>query len=243
MHLAAETTGSSAAEPSTAHLRRQVSQRRVVIALAAAAAVIYVLPALAQDQALWWIRGGGDSFQPAGKIVTLGTWSDKQLRLDPAAGAVATSGFEAAGMRWRLQAFVSTQNELCIGLGPAVPAPANENSSVVCGQPVRGTPHRSGHGGPSEQHSAGFGVVIPGRTDLAETKIVYGPAAEDVRYVDLEHDGASVIRVPTLPEPAGLDAHARFWIAELPVDRIVNVIVSRDGANRALERWRLPIGQ
>lgn len=231
----------SATQPRATRRRLLAPRRHVLVALVAAGAVIASLPAIAQDNALWWVHRGNDPFQPNTQVVTLGRWTNAELRIDRKAGSVPTSRFFAASAAWRLQAFVSTDHELCIALAPEAPQPANEGSSVVCGQPVRGTPQRVAPAA-SDLHWAGFGVSIPGRVGDTSMKIAYGSAAASVRAVDLETNSGTV-RVATTAQPPGLDANARFWIVELPVDQIVTTVVPRDEDGHALEHWRLPVGQ
>jgi hypothetical protein len=217
-------------------------RRRLLVALAAAFAVIYALPAVAEDRVLWWVHGPNDPFQPATHVLTFGRWTDEQLRIYPSRGPVPTSPFTASGARWVLQAFVDKEGDLCVGLSLDVHERGDSEATLACGQPVYGTPIRSGvvH---DEMHWAGFTTSIPGRRDLANVKLMYGVAAGGVRYVDLENNDGEVIRVPTIDQPQGLDADARFWVVELPVDHIVNTLVPRDNHGKALEHWHLAIAQ
>jgi hypothetical protein len=94
-----------------------------------------------------------------------------------------------------------------------------------------------------DAHWVGFGTAIAGKVQNAETKIHVGPAAENVRSVDLENDDGRVIRVPTIAAPKDLGVPARFWIAVLPVEHLVHTLVPRDNHGKALEHWHLPIAQ
>jgi hypothetical protein len=240
-HLLDEIERDSAKRERRARLRSCATSRRVVLIVAVVVlAVIYSVPAVAEER-WWWMGAQGSSLQPVTQVQTLGEWTTEQLRLQPERGPVPTTGFGAAGQRWTMQAFMSAQSGLCVGISPDPPRPANEGAFLSCGHPVRGIPLTHT---PSELHWVGWGTAIPGKVTDSAPRLLFGPAAPDVRTVDLENNNnGRVLRVQTHPLPDSLGFRARFWIVVLSAEQLVHTIVPRDEDGKALEHWRLPIAQ
>lgn len=221
-------------------------RRRTLVVVAAALAVIYSMPAVAQER--WWWFSPDSTLQPVSQVVTVGNWKTEEL-LDPRAVSPAqTAPIVTGDVRWIVQAFVSRHRGLnkemfCLVLSRDRPSPdTGLGGGGACGFPVHGllpltTP-------PERLHWVGYTASIPGLVASGTPKIMFGPAAPNVRTVDLENIlDRRVIRVPThqIPDEVGLDA--RFWIVVIPPDQLVHTIVPRDENGKALERWRLPTAQ
>lgn len=215
-------------------------RRRTLVVVAAALAAIYTVPAVAQER-WWWVNSSDDSLQPVTQVVTVGRWTERQLRFE---GSVPTTRFAVDGRHWLLQAFVNKRRLLCVGISANPPWPPSEPVGFIsCGHPIHGVPPPRPRRKEVEVHWVGFGTAIADNVESAKTKIHVGPAAENVRSVDLENDDGRVIRVPTIAAPEGLGVPARFWIAVLPIEHLVHTVVPRDEDGKALEHWHLPIAQ
>jgi hypothetical protein len=214
---------------------------------AVALAVIYSVPAVAQER-WWWMSSPNSTLKPVSQVVTVGKWKTADL-LDPrAAGPAQRATVVYGDVRWIVQAFMSKHrglnvDMLCLALNPDPPRPANDlGGSGACGFPVHGLmpPGLKAE----ELHWVGFSASIPGRVESGTPKFMLGPAASNVRTVDLENVvDRRVIRVSTheIPEEVGVDA--RFWIVAIPPDQLIHTIVPRDEEGNELERWRLPTAQ
>jgi hypothetical protein len=231
------------------HARRTLARslvsgrRRMLVIVAVALAAIYTVPAVAQER-WWWVTSPDDQLQPMTQVVTVGRWTERQLLHTEEADSVLAAPFAADGRTWVLQAFVSKRDILCVGIKADPPWPPSEPVGFVqCGHPVHGIPPPRPRRKEVEVHWVGFGTAIAGKVESSTTKIHVGPAAENVRTVDLENNDGRVIRVPTIAAPEGLDRAARFWIAVLPIEQLVHTVVPRDEEGKALEHWRLPIAQ
>jgi hypothetical protein len=218
---------------------RLLGRRRVLIIAVILLAAMYAVPAVAEER-WWWVSSPEAPMQPVTQVLSVGQWTNRELALEPAGGSVPAVSFSVAAKRWTFHAFVAKEGNLCVGISPDPPQPANEGAFVGCGHPVHGIPLTYT---PDERHWVGWGTAIPGRVDQATAKFMFGPAAPNVRYVDLENEDGRVLRIPTLPAPDGLGVDARFWIAVPPMEQLVHTIVPRDEDGKALERWRLPIAQ
>jgi hypothetical protein len=224
-----------------ARLRSLVSGRRRMLAIVAVVlAGIYAVPAVAQER-WWWVFSPDDSLQPVTQVVNVGRWTERQLRFE---GSVPTTRFAVDGRQWLMQAFVNQRGHLCVGISANPPWPPSEPVGFIsCGHPIHGIPPTSPRRKEVEVHWVGFGTAIAGKVESARTKIHVGPAAENVRSIDLENDDGRVVRVPTIAAPKELGVPARFWIAVLPIEHLVHTLVPRDEDGKALERWGLPIAQ
>jgi hypothetical protein len=122
------------------------------------------------------------------------------------------------------------------------PRPKEESLGIGCGFPVHGIAPAEV---PAEKlHWVGFVAGVPGKLTSTAPKFMFGPAAANVRTVDLENIvDRRVIRVATHRVPHEIGVRARFWIVVIPVDQLVHTIVPRDENGKALERWRLPTAQ
>jgi hypothetical protein len=227
-------------ERRTRRRSRATGRRRLVVVTAAVLAAMYAVPAVAEER-WWWVQSPDEPMQPATQVLDVGRWRTEELMIDPTDGPVPTASFARDGDRWIVQAFVNKEGSLCVGISPDPPKPANEGASIGCGYPVHGIPLNYT---PKEVHWVGFGAFIPGKVTSRAPKFMFGPAAENVRTVDLEDDlKKRVLRVRTIPLPNDLDVPARLWIVVIPVDHLVHTVVPRDGDGKALEHWRLPIAQ
>jgi hypothetical protein len=229
------------------HRREILRPRLVLVFVLVALAVIYSVPAVAQQR--WsWMLAPNATLKPVSQVVTVGAWKTEEL-LDPrAAGPAQTAPVATGDVRWVVQAFMSrhrglNEDMLCLWLSPDPSPPgADLGGSGACGFPVHGLAPRATD--PDNLHWVGFSLSIPGQATTGVPKFLFGPAAAKVHTVELEDsvDGRA-IRVPThqIPDEVGLDA--RFWIVAIPPDQLVHTIVPRDENGKALERWRLPIAQ
>lgn len=238
-HLLGELERQASARERRPRLRSLATgrSRRVVAVTAAVLAGLFALPALAENRVLWWVQSPDDPTAPVTEVVTVGRWTKQQFM---SGESVPSARFAAGNEYWVLQAFMSKGSGLCVGISPDPPRRANEGAFNACGQPVRGIPltYKA-----DELHWVGYGTIIPGRIDSAPTKIMYGPAAPNVRRVDLENNDGEIVRVATIAAPEELGVRARFWISVLPNEHLVHTIVPRDESGKALEHWRLRIAQ
>jgi hypothetical protein len=243
VHLLDEVERDARKRERRAHLRsRAIGRRRgVLIVVAATLAVMYSVPAVAQER-WWWVTSPDDPARPATQVVSIGPWSVKELFFtDPDAETAPTVSVRTGGTRWAVQAYVSKEQSLCVGISPD-PVPADGGAGMGCGWPVRGLapPHTR----PEDLHWVGFVAGIPGKVTATSPKFLFGPAAPNVHTVDLENNNEGrTIRVRTQPLPDSLGVDARFWIVVVPPDELVHTIVPREADGSALEHWRLPIAQ
>ena len=216
-------------------------RRGVLVVVAAALAVVYSVPAVAQES-WWWVSGPDDPARPVTQVVSVGPWSVKELMITSGDVAAAqTTSVTSLGTRVAVQAYVSKEHSLCMGIGRD-PLPRDGGWGIGCGFPVRGLapPNTS----PEQIHWVGFVAGIPGRVTARSPKFLFGPAAGNVYSVDLENDiEGRAIRVPTHPLPDSLGVDARFWIVVLPPNELVHTIVPREADGSALEHWHLPMAQ
>jgi hypothetical protein len=224
-------------------------RRRALVVVAVALAVIYSVPAVAQER-WWWMNSPNSSLKPVSQVVTVGEWKTGELRDPRAVGPAQTAPVVAGDERWIVQAFKMKHqglnwDMLCLAISPDPPRPATDATgrrTLGCGFPVHGlVPPRIEA---EELHWVGFNVSIPGTVASGTPKFMFGPAAPSVRTVELENIvDRRVIRVATHPIPDEVGVDARFWMVILPVDQLVHNIVPRDENGETLERWRLPTAQ
>jgi hypothetical protein len=215
--------------------------RRVLVLVLVALAVIYSVPAVAQER-WWWVSSPDDPAQPVTQVISMGPWKIEDLLIEPGDATAPSRSIITGNDRWILQAYVSKESSLCVGISPAPPRPANEGAGIGCGFPVRGlAPPEI----PSEKlHWVGFIAGIPGRVTGTSPKFLFGPAAPNVHTIDLENNNdGRAIRVRTHPLPDSLGVDARFWIVVVPPAELVHTLVPRDENGKALEHWHLPIAQ
>lgn len=218
--------------------RRQLLRPRLVlVVIALALAVLYSVSAVAQER-WWWVTSPNDPARPVTQVVSVGPWSIKELMITSGDVAAApTTSVTTLGTRVAVQAYVSKEHSLCVGIGPD-PMPRDGGWGIGCGFPVRGL---APPGVSSEKlHWVGYVAGIPGKVTATSPKFVFGPAAPNVHSVDLEnpYEGRT-IRVRTQPLPDSLGVDARFWIVVLAPHELVHTIVPRDEDGSALEHWRL----
>ena len=216
-------------------------RRRTLVVVAAALAAIYTVPAVAQER-WWWVTSPDDPAQPVTQVIRMGPWKTEDLLIDPGDATVPSRSVATGNDRWILQAYVSKESSLCVGISPDPPRRANEGAGIGCGFPVRGlAPPEI----PSEKlHWVGFIAAMPGPVTGTSPRFLFGPAAPNVYTVDLENnnDGRAIrVRTHALPDSLGVDA--RFWIVVIPPGELVHTIVPREASGSALEHWRLPVAQ
>jgi hypothetical protein len=222
-------------------------RRRALILVAAVLGAIYAVPAVAQQRWSWMLTPNA-TLKPVSQVVTVGKWQTREL-LDPrAAGPAQTAPVFAGDVQWVVQAFVSkhrglNENMLCLALTADSPRQADDlGGGGACGFPVHGlAPSKVP---PERLHWVGFSLSIPGQVEKGAPKFLFGPAAANVRTVELEDNVAGqAIQVETHPIPAEVGVDARFWIVAVPPDKLVHTIVPRDEDGAALEHWHLPSAQ
>jgi hypothetical protein len=222
-------------------VRLAFGRRRVLVVVATVLATLYAVPAVAQER-WWWVSSPNESMQPTTQVLTVGRWTSQELKIHPEEGRVPSARFDAVGGHWLLLAFINQRKLLCVGVMPDPPELGNDvGGFIACGHGVHGvgpatTPE-------SARHWVGFGTAIPGKVENAKARFMFGPAAANVREVDLANADGRVIRVSTMAAPEGLGVPARFWIAVVPMEQLVHTVVPRDAEGHELERWRLPIAQ
>lgn len=152
---------------------------------------------------------------------------------------------DSNGVPWELVSFVAKppqeDSELCWGVTTDLSG-SGRGGAINCSATEYPGP---GHSDDShvETHWLGFFTHVPGLLDQAEEKLIAGPTNENVADVDLIVSDGAPIRVHTLAAPPGLPVSVRFYVAALPVDKVVRALVPRDAQGNALERWNLPVGQ
>lgn len=247
--------------------RKRRRSRRLLVLVAVLLLAIFAVTALAggrQRHVVYWLFDRSHETYPLVQVPRLGEWRREQragLRLlttprglVPEIKNVPVLHGEVAGHRWELLAFLdvtdgTSRKDLYVGFHPGgTPAPYHGTNvpafdSVGWGFPMRGL---STAGGP-ELHWVSSQLFVPGPIEPSGggtgPKYLYGPAAADVRRVDLESDDGTVVRVATFAGPAELGLDVRYWVAVLRLDRLVHTIVPRDAKGKALERWHLKIAE
>jgi hypothetical protein len=168
---------------------------------------VAVVPAIAVEG--WWF---------------LGTGSPK-----PVTDVAVVTTLRAGGGAWKLTAYVSESDGLCVGLTPEQPGRSGAES---CGSGVRGEPNLSRAKAPV-RHSVGYAELRSGED------LVFGPAASDVARVGVELAGGRVVETETVEAPPALHTRLRFYAVALPQRTAVSALVARDERGAMLERWRI----
>ena len=207
-------------------------RRRMLVVVAVAIAAFYAVPAVAQER-WWWLTSPDDPWHPVTQVVTVGQWNVDELLIDDPSQATSaqTTRATAGDQRWLVQAYVNSGGELCLGISPDPPRPANEGAGVGCGFPVRGVNATAFE----KERWVGFVAGIPGKVSSSSPKFLYGPAASRVRTVDLANkNNRQIIRVQTHSLPSDLGVDGRFWIVVVPADHLVHMIGPMDNNGEAL---------
>ena len=184
--------------------RRRV--RPLVVALAVLVVVaVAVVPAIAVKG--WWFLGQGSP--------------------KPVTDVAVVTTLRAGDAIWKLTAYVSESNGLCVGLTPEQPGPSGGES---CGSGVVGEPNLSRAKAPV-RHYVGYAELRSGGD------LLFGPAASDVASVEAELAGGRVVETPTVEAPPTLHTSLRFYAVALPPETMVQALVARDESGAILERW------
>jgi hypothetical protein len=244
--------------------RRSLPARRVVVLVAVFLTVIYAVAAVAADSprsVVYWLYDRSPDTYPQTQVPTLGEWfraGRAEFELvstatgqvpQPAVRLVPVLHGESAGRRWEMQVFlrdIFSKEQLHVGFHPGgTPGPLRGTDTPGFGNIAGGYPvHGLQPPGTSDLHWVGLTLTIPGVIEAAGggtgPKYLFGPAAPNVRQVDLQSNDGTVIRVPTFPGPNDLGVHVRLWVAVLRLDHLVHTIVPRDANGEALEYWNVP---
>jgi hypothetical protein len=243
--------------------RPRLAARRVLVLAVVLVGVLYAVAAIAADEPGWriryWLFDRSPETYPTTQAATVGAWSRAE-RVD---GLVSTDeGYvpnvvtlpvlhgEVVGRRFEVKAFFREwafgQDHLCIGFEPGgTPKPWHGTNVPAVGGSSCGAPmHGLRPQGESDLHWVGATVHVPGPIEPTGggtgPKYLFGPAAPNVRHVDLESRDGTVVRVATFAGPPDLGVRVRLWVAVLRLDHLVHTIVPRDDEGEALEHWHLP---
>jgi hypothetical protein len=246
--------------------------RRAVVLAAVALTVIYAVAAAASDRHLgvvYWLFDRSSQTYPILQEPQLGEWTyakrasygyaqtDKGLvptpSPDPQIWSVPVIQGEVVGQRFEMEAIFRRQtgsgSDLMVGLSPGGPAkPAHGTDVPGLGSAAGGFPvHGLYEPNEADIHWVGSTLYVPGPIEASGggsgPKYFYGPAAADVRRVDLEGDHGLVVSAPTFAGPSDLGVNMRVWVAVLRLDQLVHTVVPRDENGHALERWHLQEAQ
>jgi hypothetical protein len=245
--------------------------RRRVLALAALVlAAAFAISALAADRPhriVYWLFDRSPETFPQVQVPTLGRWHEEKRAgfgplietdhgLEPRVMTVPVLEGEVAGHRFEMEAFLSDlmnpnrPPDFVVGFSPGGPSKPYYGTNVPAsgsggwGFPVYGLPRAFPE---RDLHWVGWSVYIAGPIEPSGggtgPKYLSGPAAANVRRVDLVSGDGSVVSVPTFPGPSSLGVPVRLWVAVLRLDHLVQTIVPRDANGKALEHWRLDPAQ
>jgi hypothetical protein len=246
--------------------------RRAIVLVAVTLAVIYAVAAVASDRRLgvvYWLFDRSAKTYPVLQEPQLGQWTYAERASfgyvqtdkgpvptespDPQVWSVPVIQGEVAGQRFEMEVFFHGQtgsgSELTVGLSPGGPAKAPHGTDVPgFGSAAGGSPvHGLYEPDEGDIHWVGSTLYVPGPIEASGggtgPKYFYGPAAPNVRRVDLEGDDSLVVRVPTFAGPSDFGLNVRVWVAVLRLDQLVHTIVPRDANGHALEHWHLQEAQ
>jgi hypothetical protein len=255
--------------PRPAAARRTRTTRRVLALAVLALAAAFAISAVAADQphrVVYWLFDRSPKTYPLIQVPTLGQWHEEKRAglqlvktehgLEPDVETVPVIEGEVAGQRFEMLAFLtklfnpSRPPDLYVGFNPGgTPKPYYGTNIPAFGGGGSGFPV---HGLPQafptrDLHWVGLSVDIPGPIEPSGggtgPKYLSGPAAANVRRVDLVGADGSVVSVPTFPGPTSIGVPVRLWVAALRLDHLVQTIVPRDANGRALEHWHLDVAE
>ncbi len=170
--------------------RRGLTRRRLIIAVAVAVAVLIPLTAVASVSD-WWLFRIPQSQVPtsAPVIVKSGVWD---------------------GRAWRLVAFPSTTDGLCLSIVPGTSSSANSfGAAMNCG-PFAGVP-RTGQTNASPDMTITY---LSGGPTTALPAYITGPVIEQATTVEIRLVDGTTIKTPTFAGPPPLD-HTRFYAVQI----------------------------
>ena len=251
--------------PSPAAARQTRTARRVLALAVLALAAAFAISAVAADQprrVVYWLFDRSPETYPQTQVPTLGQWHEEKRAglqliktehgLKPDVRTVPVIEGEVAGHRFEMLAFLtnvfnpSRPPDLFIGFNAGGTPKAYYGTNIPAfgggggGFPVHGLPHAFPTG---ELHWVGLSVEIQGPIEPSGggtgPKYLSGPAAANVRRVDLVSPDGSVVSVPTFPGPTSIGVPVRLWVAVLRLDHLVGTLVPRDANGKALEHWHL----
>jgi hypothetical protein len=247
---------------------RRTVRRLLVLAvlLLATALTISALAADRPHSVVYWLFDRSPETYPQLQVPTLGRWHDEQRAgfgplvktdhgLEPRIMTVPVLEGEVAGHRFEMETFLTNllnpnrPPDLVVGFNPGGPAKPYYGTDIPAaagggfGFPVYGLPRAFPE---RHLHWVGWSLLVPGPIESGGgtgPKWLSGPAASNVRRVDLVSGDGSVVSVPTFPGPSSIGVSVRLWVAALRLDRLVQTIVPRDANGKALEHWHLDIAQ
>jgi hypothetical protein len=247
--------------------RRRI--RRVLVVAVLLLTAAFAISALAADRPhriVYWLFDRSPETYPQVQVPTLHPWHEGQRAgfgpliktdhgLEPRIMTVPVLEGEVAGHRFEMEAFLTDvlnpnrPPDLVVGFNPGgVPKPYYGTNIPAAagggfGFPVYGLPRAFPE---RDLHWVGWSLLVPGPIASGGgrgPKYLSGPAATNVRRVDLVSGDGSVVSVPTFPGPSSLGVPVRLWVAVLRLDHLVQTIVPRDANGRALEQWHLDQAQ
>jgi hypothetical protein len=250
----------------TACRPRRRTVRRVLVIAALLLATAFAISALAADRPhspVYWLFDRSPETYPQLQVPTLGRWHEEKRAgfgpliktdhgLEPRVMTVPVLEGEVAGHRFEMEAFVTDvlnpgrPPDLVVGFNPGGPAKPYYGTNIPAaagggsGFPVYGLPRAFPE---RDLHWVGWSLLVPGPIESAGggtgPKYLSGPAAANVRSVDLLSADGAVVSVPTFLGPSSLGVPVRLWVAVLRLDHLVQTIVPRDANGKALEHWHL----
>ena len=168
---------------------RRNKQRRLVLALALVAAVAVPLVAYGSKSDWWFLGSGSPPATNAPVVVEEGTWS---------------------GHPWKLVAYPSSTDGLCVSLTPSGAEPAGEGAAMECAA-IAGVPRTSATK-PSPDLTVTYLISAGSRAFPA---YVVGPVVDGASEVEIRFAGGRRMRLPTFSGSQSL-GRVRFYAGPLP---------------------------
>jgi hypothetical protein len=180
-----------AGEPSVGHRR---VRRRVVVALVVVVAILAPLAALAAANDWWFFKTPGSPTPTSAPVV------------------VRTGAWDGHG--WRLVAYPSTTDGLCVSMIPGDGDNNSYGSAIGCGTfagVARTTATKASPDMTITFLSSSATRVLPA--------YIVGPVIEQATMVEVRFANGETVRTPTFAAPHPLD-HVRFYATPLPKDQM-----------------------
>jgi hypothetical protein len=165
------------------------TQRRLVLALALVAAVAVPLVAYGSKSDWWFLSSGSPPATNAPVVVKEGEWS---------------------GHAWKLVAYLSSTDGLCVSLTPTGAEPAGEGAAMGCG-PIAGVP-RTEETKRTPDMTITYLMAAASRTFPG---YVVGPVVDRATQVEIRFAGGRTMRLATFAGVPSLGS-VRFYASELP---------------------------
>jgi hypothetical protein len=161
-----------------------------VLAFVVLAAVLVPLAALGAANDWWFLRfGAGPPPTKAPAVVKEGEWS---------------------GHPWRLVAYPSTTDGLCISITPKGSGVEGRGGALSCG-PFAGVSRT-----PDTKASPDMTITfLSGGASPELPAYIAGPVIDEAATVEIRFGNGEVLRVPTFAGPESL-GHVRFYATQLP---------------------------